>query len=158
MHSKHAKTNIPIEQLRTFIACVDHDSFTKAAQTLNITQSAVSAQIKKLSGFLGGDVFSKTKNGFRMTKRGEDLEPDIDHARRRGEQVTRSRTLFVCHRGTASHAGSATQFTCLITLPTLSKISPIWSSLMISGGESAMVSPVMRNIRPCSWKAFSIES
>ena len=53
---------------------------------------------------------------------------------------------------------SQLQFTCRITVFTLSKISPIWSSVMISGGESAMVSPVMRNISPCSWKARSIES
>jgi hypothetical protein len=34
--------------------------------------------------------------------------------------------------------------------------SSIWLSLMISGGESAIVSPLMRIIVPWSWKAFSI--
>ena len=32
------------------------------------------------------------------------------------------------------------------------KISSIWSRLMISGGESAMVSPLMRSMMPWSWK------
>ena len=36
------------------------------------------------------------------------------------------------------------------------KISSIWFSLMISGGESAMVSAVMRISMPTSWKPFSI--
>jgi hypothetical protein len=39
--------------------------------------------------------------------------------------------------------------TCLMILPTLSKISPIWLSLTISGGLSAKVSPTARSIR--SW-------
>ena len=36
------------------------------------------------------------------------------------------------------------------------KISSIWSRLMISGGESAMVSPLMRSMMPWSWKPDSI--
>jgi hypothetical protein len=91
--------------------------------------------------------------------RGEHLEPDIDHARGRGEQVAPSGTVIVSHRCCFAIAPCArSQFTCRITLPTLSKISPISFSEMISGGESAMVSPVMRNSSPCSWKARSIES
>jgi hypothetical protein len=39
--------------------------------------------------------------------------------------------------------------TCVMILPTLSKISPIWVSLTISGGLSAKVSPTARSIR--SW-------
>lgn len=48
------------------------------------------------------------------------------------------------------------QATALMTLPTLSTISPIWSSLMIKGGVSASVSPAMRSIRSLLWKACSM--
>ena len=48
--------------------------------------------------------------------------------------------------------------TALITLVSFSTISPICSSLMMSGGESAMVSPVTRIIRPNSLKARSMAS
>jgi len=41
-----------------------------------------------------------------------------------------------------------------ITLVTFSMISPIWSSVMISGGVSTSVSPATRTIRSLSWKAL----
>jgi hypothetical protein len=51
---------------------------------------------------------------------------------------------------------AAAYATALMTLPTLSMISPIWSSLMIKGGVSAKVSPAMRSIKSLLWKAASI--
>lgn len=48
--------------------------------------------------------------------------------------------------------------TAASTALVFSNISPISSSLTISGGEKASVSPAMRNIRPCSWKARSMAS
>jgi DNA-binding transcriptional LysR family regulator len=52
--------NIPTELLRTFVAVVDLRSFTKAAQSLGITQPAVSAQVKRLQQLLGGDLMDKS--------------------------------------------------------------------------------------------------
>jgi hypothetical protein len=43
-------------------------------------------------------------------------------------------------------------------VPTFSKISPIWLSLTISGGVTAIESPTMRNMMPSSWKPRSIAS
>jgi DNA-binding transcriptional LysR family regulator len=63
--------NIPTELLRTLIAVVDLRSFTKAAQTLGITQPAVSAQIKRLQYLLGVDVFDKSAPGVSLTAKGE---------------------------------------------------------------------------------------
>ena len=44
-HRRHAKKNVPIELLRAVTAVVDTGSFTKAADALDLTQSAISAQI-----------------------------------------------------------------------------------------------------------------
>jgi DNA-binding transcriptional LysR family regulator len=38
--------NIPIELLRTLVAVADVKNFTRAAQSLGLTQPAVSAQIR----------------------------------------------------------------------------------------------------------------
>jgi DNA-binding transcriptional LysR family regulator len=69
MHLRHAKRNIPIEVLRALVAIVDGGGFTKAAETLSLTQSAISAQIRRLTQVVGGSVFEKGP-GLRLTKRG----------------------------------------------------------------------------------------
>jgi DNA-binding transcriptional LysR family regulator len=72
-------TNIPTELLRTLIAVVDLRSFTKAAQSLGVTQPAVSAQIKRLQGLLGADLLDKSAPGVSLTSSGELV---VNYARR----------------------------------------------------------------------------
>jgi DNA-binding transcriptional LysR family regulator len=69
MHRRHAKKNIPIELLRALVTVVDTRSFTKAADSLQLTQPAISAQIARLSQLLGGTIFVKGQ-GLTLTKRG----------------------------------------------------------------------------------------
>jgi DNA-binding transcriptional LysR family regulator len=71
--------NIPTELLRTLVSVVDHRSFTKAAQSLGVTQPAVSAQIKRLQFLLGYELLDKSAPGVSLTSRGEML---VTHARR----------------------------------------------------------------------------
>jgi DNA-binding transcriptional LysR family regulator len=66
-------TNIPTELLRTFVAVVDMRSFTRAAQSLGITQPAVSAQVKRLQQLLGGDLMDKSAPGVLLTPLGESV-------------------------------------------------------------------------------------
>jgi DNA-binding transcriptional LysR family regulator len=63
--------NIPTDLLRTLTAVVDLRSFTKAAQTLGVTQPAVSAQIKRLQTLLGYELLDKSAPGVSLTPRGE---------------------------------------------------------------------------------------
>jgi DNA-binding transcriptional LysR family regulator len=58
---------------------IDLRSFTRAAQSLGITQPAVSAQIKRLQTLLGADLFDKTAPGVTLTARGETM---VNYARR----------------------------------------------------------------------------
>jgi DNA-binding transcriptional LysR family regulator len=71
MHRRHDKINIPIELLRSFVAIQEHGSFTKAAATLQLTQPAISAQIKRLQQLVGGEVFSRGGLGITLTEKGE---------------------------------------------------------------------------------------
>ena len=63
--------NISTELLRTLIAVVDLRSFTKAAQSLGVTQPAVSAQIKRLQLLLDCELFDKSAPGVSLTPSGE---------------------------------------------------------------------------------------
>jgi DNA-binding transcriptional LysR family regulator len=67
------------ELLKAFVAVADHRSFTRAAATLNRTQSAVSMQIKRLEDRLGVELFSRTKANVDLTAAGEGL---LGYARR----------------------------------------------------------------------------
>jgi DNA-binding transcriptional LysR family regulator len=72
-------TNIPTDILRTLIAVVDLQSFTKAAASLGVTQPAVSAQIKRLQLLLGADLFDRSGQGVSLTLHGEAV---VNYARR----------------------------------------------------------------------------
>jgi len=61
------------DQLRSFIAIVDTGSFTRAAQRVNKTQSAVSMHIRRLEERLGKALFIKAGRGARLSEHGEKL-------------------------------------------------------------------------------------
>ena len=67
------------DQLRSFLAIVDTGSFTKAAERVHKTQSAVSMHMRRLEEQLGCALFVKQGRGVRITSEGESL---IDFARR----------------------------------------------------------------------------
>src|SRR6266567_3812747 len=67
------------DQLRTFIAISETGSFTKAADVVNKTQSAVSMQMKRLEERLERPIFSRDGRASRLTEDGQRL---LDYARR----------------------------------------------------------------------------
>ena len=71
--------HLDVDQLKTFLAIADTGSFTRAAEEVNKTQSAVSMQMKRLEDQLSRPLFSKDGRGTKFTRDGEKL---IDYARR----------------------------------------------------------------------------
>jgi len=57
-------------QLRTFSAVADTGSITRAAEKLNLSQPAVSAQIKALEEILALTLFERTTRGMELTTEG----------------------------------------------------------------------------------------
>ena len=112
-------TNIPTELLRTLIAVVDLRSFTKAAQSLGVTQPAVSAQIKRLQGLLGTDLLDKSAPGVKLTSAGDLV---VNYARRLlsiNDQILDiagprpdARTVRIGATGDFTAAGIALGLTC----------------------------------------------
>jgi DNA-binding transcriptional LysR family regulator len=58
-------------QLRTFRAVAETLNFTRAAERLNLTQSAVSHQIKALEEELGEPLFIRAKRGVKLSQAGK---------------------------------------------------------------------------------------
>ncbi|MBB2972184.1 LysR substrate-binding domain-containing protein [Mesorhizobium sp. RMAD-H1] len=67
----------PLESdlLRTFLAVAETGNFTRAADGVGRTQSAVSMQIKRLEDILGEELFERGPRGVVLTGRGEQLVP-----------------------------------------------------------------------------------
>ena len=60
----------PLQTLGCFDAAARHESYTRAAQELSVTQSAVSRQIATLETFLGVVLFRRTRHGVALTAGG----------------------------------------------------------------------------------------
>ena len=70
---------LDVDQLKTLIAIVDTGSFTRAADVVFKTQSAVSMQMKRLEERIGRPIFLRDGRGAKLTEDGERL---LDYARR----------------------------------------------------------------------------
>ena len=63
--------NLDITLVRTFVAAADSASMTVAANSLHLTQGAVSQQIRRLEEALGVPLFEREHRGLRLTPAGE---------------------------------------------------------------------------------------
>ena len=59
--------NIDTPLLRTFVAVAETAGMTAAANVLNLTQAAVSQQIKRLEDIFGAPLFERERKGLRLT-------------------------------------------------------------------------------------------
>jgi len=70
----------PLNSLRAFEAAARHLSFTLAAAELNVTQAAVSHQIKSLEERLGMPLFRRLNRALLLTDAGQTLYPAMSNA------------------------------------------------------------------------------
>ncbi|MGA9409274.1 MAG: LysR substrate-binding domain-containing protein [Roseobacter sp.] len=82
----------PLNWLRAFEASARNLSFTGAARDLNMTQSAVSQQIKSLEGFLGRPLFHRHARALELTQTGLSYLPVVRTAFRTLSHGTRALT------------------------------------------------------------------
>jgi LysR family glycine cleavage system transcriptional activator len=62
----------PLNSLKVFEAAARHESFTRAAEELCVTQGAVSQQVKALEGGLGIKLFNRERQRLVITEAGRD--------------------------------------------------------------------------------------
>ncbi|HEY2021576.1 LysR family transcriptional regulator [Paraburkholderia sp.] len=78
---------VPLNALRAFESSARHLSFTRAALELNVTQAAVSQQVRSLEERLGTTLFRRLPRGLAMTDEGLALRPVLSDAFDRIEAV-----------------------------------------------------------------------
>ena len=71
---------IPLNALRAFEAAARHLSFTRAAEELCVTQTAISHQVKGLEQRLGAALFRRSSRGLKLTDEGVALAPTLFEA------------------------------------------------------------------------------
>jgi LysR family glycine cleavage system transcriptional activator len=72
------RRNIPsLQALACFDAAARHESYTRAAQELALTQGAVSRQIGALEAFVGVVLFRRTRHGVMLTDSGRDYASQV---------------------------------------------------------------------------------
>ncbi len=62
-----------LRQLESFVAVARHRHFTRAAEDLYLTQSAVSQQVRRLEAALGIELLRRTSHGVELTAAGTEL-------------------------------------------------------------------------------------
>ncbi|MGV6873914.1 LysR substrate-binding domain-containing protein [Pseudochelatococcus sp. B33] len=105
-----ARDHLPsLNLLRGFEAAARHLSFTRAADELNVTQGAISRQIRELELFFGKPLFVRMTRKIALTRDGETF---FEHVRSALDKIDEA-TLVILHRPAHRHIK-------LNILPTLS--------------------------------------
>ena len=85
-----------LRQLEYFVAVARHASFTRAADALWITQSALSQQVRRLEAELGVALLHRSARGAELTPAGEEL---LARAEAILGEVDRARAALDRHAG-----------------------------------------------------------
>lgn len=72
-HTEPDQTLIKMPSLtavKSFVAAARYQNFTRAAESLCVTQAAISRQVRELEGFLGTDLFNRVGRSIELTPSG----------------------------------------------------------------------------------------
>ena len=79
-----------LRQMEYLLAVVEADSFTRAAEALHVTQSALSHQLKALERQVGGRLLERMPRGVRLTPMGRAFLPHAELTVRSAAQAQRA--------------------------------------------------------------------
>ena len=123
---------INLELYRFFREAAIAGNITKAAETLFVTQSAVSQSLMQLEDRLGCKLFNRNKRGVRLTAEGEVLFSYIDSAVSLIENAQEKISSMKSLRGGEIIIGASDTACSLFLLPILSKFNTHYPEIRIS--------------------------
>lgn len=98
--SRLERLSLDVEDARTFLAIVARGSFLDAARQLHVTQSTVSARVRRLEEALGVRLFERNRAGASLTLAGRRFLPHAQRLLRVAEQAWREVGLPSRYRAT----------------------------------------------------------
>lgn len=118
------------QALACFEAAARHESYTRAAQELALTQSAVSRQILALEEFLGLELFRRTRHGVSLTPAGTLYARQV---RSRLQGLERDTLDIMAHQGLGGslHLAAVPTFATRWLLPRLSELARVHPDITV---------------------------
>jgi len=107
-----------LQALACFDAAARHQSYTRAAQELALTQGAVSRQLTALEDFVGVALFKRTRHGVTLTERGRDYAAQVAIRLQALEQDTLD-VMSTQGRGSVLHLAAVPTFAARWLIPRL---------------------------------------
>lgn len=111
-----------VRQLQYFIAAARSESFSKAADRMHVSQSALGSQIRNLEQELGGDLFERHSRGTELTASGKVLlayaEEIIEKIQLAKDAMTSTREATDCN----VVVGMTSTVSCVLAAPLLYRI------------------------------------
>ena len=110
-----------LQALACFEAAARHESYTRAAQELALTQGAVSRQITALEEFVGVALFRRTRHGVALTERGAEYAAQIA-PRLQGLEQDTLEVMASQNSGGSIHLAAVPTFATRWLIPRLSQL------------------------------------
>ncbi len=119
-----------LQALACFEAAARHESYTRAAQELALTQGAVSRQITALESFLGLALFRRTRHGVALTERGADYALQVA-PRLQGLEHDTLDVMSGSGRGSTLHLAAVPTFATRWLIPRLPSLKLLHPDITI---------------------------
>ena len=110
-----------LQALACFEAAARHESYTRAAQELALTQGAVSRQITALEEFVGVALFRRTRHGVTLTERGAEYAAQVA-PRLQGLEQDTLEVMASQNSGGSIHLAAVPTFATRWLIPRLSQL------------------------------------
>ena len=128
MRWRHGE-NIDISLLRAFTAVAETGGMTNAARQLNLTQAAISQQVKRLEETFGARLFERDRRGLTLTPSGERL---VAHARRLLRSNDEVWTVMTKPEFTGEvRPGHAVRYRARLRSPVLKRFDRAWPRVRV---------------------------
>lgn len=119
-----------LQALACFDAAARHQSYTRAAQELALTQGAVSRQIGALEAFVGVALFQRTRHGVALTARGAEYALQVASRLQGLEQDTLD-VMAGQGRGGSLHLAAVPTFATRWLIPRLPALAAVHPDLTV---------------------------